>query len=111
MMGKNHKRALLVLTDRATLYTRLKLLNTKESGAVKEGILACLQNSNCPVHTLTFDNDKAFGTHEKIKEITGAGTCFTKPYTSQKKGTAENRTGVIRRFFPKKTELKFVTEE
>ena len=46
MMGKNHKGALLVLTDRATLYTRLKLPRTKESGAVKEGILACLQNSN-----------------------------------------------------------------
>ncbi len=57
MMGKNHKGVLLVLTDRATLYTRLKLLNTKESGAAKEGILACLQNSNCPVHTLTFDNE------------------------------------------------------
>ena len=60
---------------------------------------------------MTFDNGKAFSAHEKIKEITGAGTCFTKPYTSQKKGTAENRTGVIRRFFPKKTEFKFVTEE
>ena len=37
MMGKNHKGALLVLTYRTTLYTRLKLLRTKESNAVKEG--------------------------------------------------------------------------
>ena len=66
MMGKNHKGALLVLTYRTTLYTRLKLLRTKESNAVKEGILACLQNSNCPAHTLTFDNGKAFSAHEKI---------------------------------------------
>ncbi len=31
--------------------------------------------------------------------------------TSQDKGTVENRIGVIRRFYPKKTDIRFVTEE
>ncbi len=38
-------------------------------------------------------------------------TYFTRPYTSQDKGTVENRIGVIRRFFPKKTDIRFVTDE
>ena len=38
-------------------------------------------------------------------------TYFTTPYTSQEKGTVENRIGVIRRFFPKKTDLRLIYEE
>jgi IS30 family transposase len=35
---------------------------------------------------------------------------LTRPYTSQDKGTVENRIGQIRRFFPKKTDLNLVTD-
>ena len=38
-------------------------------------------------------------------------TYFTRPYTSQDKGTVENRIGVIRRFFPKKTDLLIVSKK
>nr|WP_156950102.1 hypothetical protein [Maribacter antarcticus] len=34
---------------------------------------------------------------------------FTRPYTSQDKGTVENRIGVVRRFFPKKIDLREVS--
>ncbi len=37
-----------------------------------------------------------------------AKTYFTRPYTSQDKGTVENRIGAIRRFCPKKTDLKLI---
>jgi IS30 family transposase len=52
--------------------------------------------------TMTFDNDQAFSQHEKIAKALKIKTYFTKPYTSQDKGTIENRNGVIRLFFPKK---------
>ena len=38
-------------------------------------------------------------------------TYFTRPYTSQDKGTVENRIGVLRRFIPKKTDLTFISEQ
>ena len=38
-------------------------------------------------------------------------TYFTRPYTSQDKGTVENRIGVIRRFYPKKTDLTLLTDK
>jgi hypothetical protein len=43
--------------------------------------------------------------------IFGQSYQFTNPYTSQHKGSVENRIGVIRRFFPKKTNLTFVTDK
>jgi IS30 family transposase len=43
--------------------------------------------------------------------ILNAATYFTRPYTSQDKGTVENRIGILRRFYPKKTDLSFVTNQ
>ncbi|MCC7233170.1 MAG: IS30 family transposase [Bacteroidia bacterium] len=111
MMGKNHRGALLVLTDRATLLTRLKLLPSKDSKEVKLGIKQKLKPIRRIIKTLTFDNDQAFGKHESVGEFLNAETYFTRPYTSQDKGTVENRIGLIRRFFPKKTDLLKVSKE
>ena len=109
MMGSHHKGALLVMTDRATLHTRLRKLKSKESNGVSKGIIKSLLKNNFDIHTITFDNDKAFSQHEHIGNQLNSKTFFTRPYTSQDKGTVENRIGVLRRFFPKKTDLRFVT--
>lgn len=111
MMGKNHKGALLVMTDRASLDTRIKKLKGKTSKEVAAAIIKKLSNSSYDLHTLTFDNDKAFTDHLKIGKELNVDTYFTRPYTSQDKGTVENRIGVIRRFFPKKTDLTFITHQ
>ena len=111
MMGKNHQGALLVMTDRATLHTRLTKLQGKTSLEVKVAMIKVLTKINYPIHTLTFDNDKAFSEHQSIGQKVTADTYFTRPYTSQDKGTVENRIGVIRRFFPKKTDLLIVSKK
>tara|TARA_R110002072_G_scaffold229155_1_gene386385 strand:+ start:1531 stop:1848 length:318 start_codon:yes stop_codon:yes gene_type:complete len=56
-----------------------------------------------------YPNGKEFAYHHKIAKDLNAKTYFTRPYTSQDKGTVENRIGVIRRFFPKKTDLRNVS--
>jgi IS30 family transposase len=55
------------------------------------------------IHTITFDNDKSFDDHMTVAKALNADTYFTRPYTSQDKGTIENRIGQLRRFSPKKT--------
>jgi IS30 family transposase len=109
MMGKNHQGALLVMTDRATLHTRLHKLPNKNSHTVSQSIRRILNKETYPLHTLTFDNDKAFAGHRAIGLALGLETYFTRPYTSQDKGTVENRIGQIRRFFPKKTDLREIS--
>ena len=63
------------------------------------------------VKTITFDNGKEFAYHHKIAKDLNVKTYFTRPYISQDKGIVENRIGVIRRFFPKKTDLRKVTNK
>lgn len=105
MMGKNHKGAVLVMTDRATLFTRLQMLPGKQSKDVNQAIRKNLKSNSFKAKTLTFDNDLAFSGHESIANQFKVKTYFTRPYTSQDKGTVENRIGVIRRFIPKNTNL------
>jgi IS30 family transposase len=107
IMGKAHKSALLVTVDRATLKTTIDKLVGKNPKVIASIIIE--RFSRLPIKTITFDNDPAFSLHQLIAEKLNADTYFTKPYTSQDKGTIENRNGVIRRFFPKKTDFNLVT--
>lgn len=59
--------------------------------------------------TVTYDNDLAFALRSSVNEKLKIKSFFTHPYTSQEKGTVENRIGVLRRFFPKKTDFTQVT--
>jgi IS30 family transposase len=111
MMGKNHKGALLVMTDRATLHTKLHKLENRNSNTVSKTMIKSLLKSKHPIHTITFDNDKGFADHMLVAKALNANTYFTRPYTSQDKGTVENRIGQLRRFFPKKTDLSIVTSD
>ena len=107
MMGSNHKSALLVMTDRKTLVTMIEKLQSKNAGEVYAKMKDRLTNFNSSwIKTITFDNGKEFAYHHKIAKDLNVKTYFTRPYTSQDKGTVENRIGVIRRFFPKKTDLR-----
>ena len=111
MIGKNHKGALLVMTDRATLHTKLHKLENRNSNVVSKTMVKSLLKSKYPIHTITFDNDKGFADHMTVANALNADTFFTRPYTSQDKGTVENRIGQLRRFFPKKTDLSMVTSD
>lgn len=108
IMGANHQSALLVMTDRVTLITQLEKLNGKNSTQVKNKIIKRLSKFQS-IKTITFDNDQAFSQHEEIGIMLSARTYFTRPYTSQDKGTVENRNGVIRMFFPKKTDFNLIS--
>lgn len=104
IMGKDHKSALLVTVDRATLITTIDKLESKNASIISDKIIERMKEKPLQ-RTMTFDNDQAFSQHEKIATALKISTYFTRPYTSQDKGTIENRNGVIRRFFPKKTDF------
>jgi IS30 family transposase len=94
MVGKAHKSALLVITDRATLLTRVKKITSRRANHTEEAIEQMLERvPRAFIKTLTLDNDKAFANHQTIGSKLDAGVYFTRPYTSQDKGTVENRIG------------------
>jgi transposase, IS30 family len=110
IMGKNHNSALLVTVERSSLKVTIDKLDGKKSAQITKTIIKRLKNHPSP-KTLTFDNGLAFIGHEIIAKNLKVKTYFTRPYTSQDKGTIENRNGLIRVFFPKKTDFNLISKK
>ena len=62
------------------------------------------------VHTITSDNGKEFGNHEKIAKGLKCNFYFAHPYSSWERGTNENTNGIIRQYFPKKRIFRTITD-
>jgi transposase, IS30 family len=108
MIGRKHQSAILVSLDRSTLKVKLRKLRSKESETVRQ-VLVRAYRSQSWLKTITFDNDSAFMKHSLIAKSLGVNTFFTRPYTSQDKGSVENRIGILRRFLPKKSDLSNIS--
>jgi IS30 family transposase len=108
ILGKDRQPGLLVTIDRKSRKTWLRKIRIKDSDYVMDKLVdICAEISN--VKTVTLDNDQSFAEHYRLNHL-GIKTFFTHPYTSQEKGSVENRIGIIRMFFPKKTNFKTVNE-
>ena len=112
MLGKNQQSAILVMTDRASIKTKIRKVQNKNSKEIAHTIIKALRQEPMPIKTITFDNDKAFALHKFIAGQLNAKTYFTRPYSSQEKGTVENRIGVLRLFFPRgKTDFSIIAND
>ena len=74
-------------------------------------IIRMLKPYTDKVKTLTFDNGSEFVEHEKIAKSLNAETFFAHPYSSWERGINENTNGLLRQFFPKKTDFKTITNQ
>ena len=105
MIGANKKPGLLITVDRKSLKTTMTKLSSKKAIYIAHKLVNRLL-ANGKYCTLTFDNDLAFAQHEYVAKILNVSTYFTRPYSSQDKGSVENRIGTIRAFIPKGTSIE-----
>lgn len=61
--------------------------------------------------TTTFDNGPENQRWQELEEKTGLRCFFAHPYCSGERGTNENTNGLIRDYFPKKTDFNTITDE
>ena len=61
--------------------------------------------------SITYDNGSENAQHEFINDQLNTDSYFCNPYHSWEKGSVENVIGLIRRFFPKKTDFAKITHK
>jgi transposase, IS30 family len=61
--------------------------------------------------TLTLDNGPENRDWQSMEKATGMNVYFAHPYHSWERGTNENTNGLIREYFPKKTDFSMISEE
>lgn len=62
------------------------------------------------VKTITVDHGKAFSCYKTIESQFEINIYFADPYSAWQRGTNENANGLLRAFFPKKTDLAKITQ-
>ena len=111
ILGRHHRGALVSLVERRSQFTVLGHVVRKTAAAVQEQITRKLWPYRRRVHTLTTDNGREFAAHETIARELGIRVYFADPYQAWQRGLHEQINGLIRRYFPKRTDLRHVTEE
>lgn len=110
LVGARHKGVLVSLVERKSRFTVLGHSRSKTMTEVGNQIIIRLGGLKEKVKTMTYDNGREFGDHERIGKQLGADIYFAHPYRSWERGTNENTNGLIRQFFPKTRSLIKVSE-
>lgn len=110
IIGKNHKQAIVSITERVLRLTYLYKVKTKDADSVEQAIVETLSAINLPTFTITADNGLEFGNHETIAQSLGADFYFAHPYSSWERGANENSNGLVRQYYPKGTDFTEITQ-
>ena len=62
-------------------------------------------------HTLTLDNGPENRDWSALEMVTGLSCFFAHPYRSCERGSNENANGLLRDYYPKKTNFRDVSDE
>ena len=113
LIGKNHKSALGTLVERTTRYLILvPIPGKKDAKSVREAFSEVLQRIDPSVRlSMTYDRGLEMTEHKILTEETGVKVYFADPSSPWQRGTNENTNGLIRQYFPKKTDFSKVTLE
>jgi len=111
VIGKNHKGALVTIVERKTKFVVIGQIGSKKANEVETITVDVLLPFKNMVFSITSDNGKEFARHEKISAALGCQFFFAHPYASCERGLNENTNGLIRQYFPKSADLRFVTKD
>jgi transposase, IS30 family len=108
VVGKYHKSGIHTQVERKTRFLKAKLIQDFSANETLEA-----QNkifSQLPTKakkSTTVDNGNEFTNHKKFD----LPVFFCDPYSSWQKATNENTNGLIRRYLPKKTDFRRITQQ
>jgi len=111
IIGRKHKQAIVTLTERKSRFTLVSKVKRRSAQAVRKQVCRMLLPVKHKVHTLTSDHGKEFADHEQIAQILELKFYFAHPYAAWERGTNENTNGLLRQYFPKKSDFQLVSNK
>lgn len=108
IIGRGHQQAIVSLVERKSKLTRLEKVTRNTAELVGQAIREQLQP--LVVKTITSDNGREFAQHQRIARHLKADFYFAHPYASWERGLNENTNGLVRQYFPKKSDFSKITD-
>ena len=110
VIGKNHHQGIVTIVDRHSKFTLMKKVPSKHAHEVTKATLELMKPIKQHTLTITSDNGKEFAYHKQISKALETDFYFAHPYRSCERGLNEHTNGLIREYFPKKTEFQYITD-
>jgi IS30 family transposase len=110
---KGCKKVILTLVDRKSRKTYAVFCKDKSADSILSGLyLLSAKIGLKNFKSITFDNGTEFAKYKEMEKAFGIEVYFADPYSSWQRGTNERHNGMLRRFFPKKSNfLKYSDAE
>src|SRR5215210_5299692 len=108
IIGQHHQQAIVSLVERKSKFVRLAKVARKTAESVANAMTTQLESLE--VKTITSDNGREFSHHQQIAAQLSADFYFAHPYSSWERGVNENTNGLVRQYFPKKSDFSKLTD-
>jgi IS30 family transposase len=112
IVGDRHKAGIHTEVERISRLVfayKVPKIRAKETSAVQLFLFG--QLPKLARKSTTLDNGSEHYLHTRLQEELGMQTYFADPYCSWQRGTNESTNGLIRRYFPKRTDFQLVSQE
>lgn len=112
MVSSQSNTGLNSLVERSTGFLKLKKVADGGSAATAAAIQQqLLPLPACLRRTVTSDNGKEHADHQQVSSVLNLKWYFCHAYASHERGTNENTNGLVRDYFPKKTDFALVPNQ
>lgn len=113
IVGKDHNSAIGTLVERKLRLTIIVPLKNEKNAAdtAKAFIEKFNELPSVLKKSLTYDRGTEMACHEKITAQTGVTVYFADPHSPWQRGSNENTNGLIRTYFPKRTDFSTYSDE
>jgi IS30 family transposase len=112
IIGKANGSQVGVLVDRKSLFLALVKLHSPRPDHVAPAFAQILNRFDSQLlRSLTYDQGSEMRHYQRLQQSTGIQVYFAHPHSPWKRGICENTNGLLRQYFPKGTDLSFLTQE
>ena len=112
LVSRKSKAALAVILERTSRNIRLAKLPAKTSHHFRCALNRRLSRYPQSLRrSITYDNGCENVDHRYTNKVLGTQSYFCEPFHSWEKASIENAIGLLRRFFPKKTDFALVSKQ
>jgi len=110
IIGATTKAAIRTEVERKTRFLKAKIVTDTGSQAALDAQVAMFARMPAAARrSTTCDNGSEHAKHLELKQRLGIATYFAQPYHSWERGTNERTNGLIRRYWPKRTDFTTIT--
>lgn len=111
MVGSDLHHCILTLVERKSGYLIIKKMSSRTTESVTQAAVQAIAEHRASFKTLTLDNGTEFHGYKALEKRFPIKCYFARPYHSWERGTNENTNGLIRQYIPKRTSMKWLTQE